>query len=225
MGWFKKKSAGINAQALSPGSDSLVDIDGNVYKTVKIGSQLWMAENLKVTRYRNGEVIPNVTDYGQWENLSTGARCAYNNDDGNVATYGLLYNWYAVNDPRGLAPSGWRVPTDADWKKLEMYLGMSKRDANDEGFRESPVGDKLKATSGWDDNGNGNNESGFTALPGGYRVDHGTFDGIGSNGGWWSSTELSSTHAWYRGLDYNDSDVLRYYFSKHNGFSVRCVRD
>ena len=205
------------------------DIDGNTYQIVKIGDQVWMAENLKVTRYRNGESIPNVTDNSQWTNLSTGARCAYNNDNNNVATYGLLYNWHAVNDARGLAPSGWRVPTDEEWKELEMYLGMSRSDADATGWRGSPVGGKLKEadTAHWNSPNEGaTNESGFTALPGGYRLSiNGTFHDIGGRGYCWSSTEDSSASAWVRLLDYYNSGVYRDGYYKHGGYSVRCVRD
>ena len=205
---------------------TVTDIDGNVYNTIRIGNQVWMAENLKVSRYRNGEAIPNVTDDGQWVNLSTGARCAYNNDNDNVTTYGLLYNWYAVNDSRNLAPEGWHIPTDDEWKELEMYLGMSQSEADGTGGRGSPVGNKLKATSGWSSNGNGSNESSFTALPGGYRSPtDGSWGGIGGFGYWWSSTESISSMAWDRILYYYLSDVHRYQGHNLHGFSVRCVRD
>ena len=205
---------------------SMTDQDGNVYKIVKIGSQWWMAENLKVTHYRNGDAIPNVTDNTEWANLSTGACCAYNNDNGNVATYGLLYNWYAVVDSRNLAPSGWHVPTDEEWKELEMYLGMRQSEADDSGWRGTDEGSKLKSISGWNNNGNGTNESGFSALPGGFRYDDsGTFNGVGVYGYWWSSTGSGSTTAWDRNLYYYRSDVSRYAYIRRYGFSVRLVRD
>ena len=111
---------------------TVTDTDGNVYKTVKIGNQLWMAESLKVSHYRNGDTIPHVTDGSTWVTLTTDGYCDYDNNETLVATYGRLYNWYAVIDPRGLAPSGWHVPTDAEWKELEMYLGMSQSDADAE---------------------------------------------------------------------------------------------
>ena len=208
---------------------TLTDIDGNVYRTIKVGDQWWMAENLKVTHYRNGESIPNVTDNSQWTNLSMGARCAYDNDDNNIETYGLLYNWYAVSDSRNIAPEGWHVPTDEEWKELEMYLGMSQSEADAWGYRGSPVGGKLKeaGTVHWNSpNSGATNESGFTALPGGYRnYDGGAFSDVGYNGSWWSSTEFSSTHAGTRRLSYYSSDVSRFYDNKPYGFSVRCVRD
>ncbi|MCD4691469.1 MAG: fibrobacter succinogenes major paralogous domain-containing protein, partial [Calditrichales bacterium] len=182
------------------------------------------AENLKVTRYRNGDAIPNETDNTAWTNLSTGAYCAYNNDNGNAETYGFLYNWYAVADNRNISPAGWHVPTDEEWKELEMYLGMSQSDADATDWRGSPVGSKLKATSGWYSSGNGTNESGFTALPGGNRSHYGSFYYIGNYGYWWSATEYGSS-AWQRGLIYYDSGVGRYSYGKPYGFSVRLVRD
>lgn len=110
----------------------------------------------------------------------------------------MLYNWYAVDDSRGLAPAGWHVPTDEEWKQLEMYLGMSQSDANDDGFRGTYEGNKLKATSGWNSGGNGTNSSGFSALPGGYRYGNGSFYAVGNGGYLWSSSEFSSDNAWYR---------------------------
>ena len=212
------------------------DIDGNIYITTKIGNQWWMAENLKVTRYRNGESIPNVTDDTQWTKLITGAYCAYNNDNNNVDTYGLLYNWYAVNDSRSIAPEGWHVTTDEEWKQLEMYLGMSQSEADDTEYRGTDEGGKLKATGTlegsdglwYSPNVGATNESGFSALPGGYRYNgylYGTFFRIGDYADFWSSTEYTSGGAWYRRLDYYLSDVVRGSHGERGGFSVRCVRD
>ncbi|MBN2258393.1 MAG: fibrobacter succinogenes major paralogous domain-containing protein, partial [Anaerolineaceae bacterium] len=209
--------------------NTVSDIDGNVYKTVKIGNQWWMAENLKVTHYSNGDSIPNVTDNTQWTGLNTGAYCNYNNDSTNVPTYGRLYNWYAVDDSRGIAPAGWHVPSDDEWKELEMYLGMSQSDANDLGWRGSLVGGKLKeaGTTHWSSPNKGaTNESGFTALPGGYRGNlDGSFHYVGSYCYWWSATEEYSGNAWYRSLSCSSSDVGRGYVIKQGGISVRCVRD
>jgi uncharacterized protein (TIGR02145 family) len=205
---------------------TVTDIDGNVYHTVTIGSQVWMVENLKVTHYRNGDVIQNVTDNTQWANLTTGAYCNYNNDSNNALTYGRLYNWYAVNDARKIAPAGWHVPTDAEWKQLEMYLGMSQSQADAAGWRGTDQGSQLKNSSGWYNNGNGINSSGFSALPGGYREYGGTFIYVGYYAVFWSSTESSSSSAWSRALYYDLSDVDRYYGDyKRYGFSVRCLRD
>ena len=151
-------------------------------QTVTIGSQVWTSKNLDVATYRNGDVIPQVQDPNAWENLTTGAWCYYDNDASNGTKYGKLYNWYAVNDPRGLAPKGYHIPTDAEWTQLSDYLGG-----------ESEAGTKMKSTSGWVENGNGTNSSGFSGLPGGYRYYDGTFDDIGDYGYWWSSTEDGTT--------------------------------
>ncbi len=204
------------------------DLDGNTYKTVKIGNQEWMAENLKVTYYRNGDAIPNVTDAKEWSNLTTGACCNYDNDANNLTTYGRLYNWYAVNDSRNIAPEGWHVPSDAEWKTLEMHLGMSKSEADDEGWRGTDVGYKLKesGTTHWSSpNTDATNESGFSALPGGYRYHEGPYDRMGLYTHFWSSTESSSSRAWSRSLGYIMTAVPRGNYSKQDGFSVRCVRD
>ena len=207
-------------------TSTMTDIDGNVYPTVKIGSQWWMAKNLKVTKYRNGSSIPNVTDNSEWAGLSTGAYCFYDNADSNITAHGLLYNWYAVDDSRNIAPDGWHVPSDDEWKELEMYLGMSRSDADNEGWRGTDEGSKLKAASGWYNNGNGTNESGLKALPGGYRdYSDGTVSGLGYSGLWWSSTENSAALAWRRALSYLRSDVYRKGTNKQYGISLRCVKD
>jgi uncharacterized protein (TIGR02145 family) len=207
---------------------TVTDYDGNTYFTVKIGDQCWMAQNLKVTHYRNGDPIPNVTDAGTWSGLATGAYCNYNDDEGNVAVYGKLYNWYAVDDSRNIAPAGWHVPTDAEWKQLEMYLGMSQAEADQTGWRGTDEGGKLKEadTTHWQSPNTGaTNESGFSALPGGDRGTNGSFYDMGYNAYFWSSTESSSSYAWSRGLSCYNSQVGRDYNDKRYGFSVRCVRD
>jgi uncharacterized protein (TIGR02145 family) len=207
---------------------TVTDIDGNTYQTIKIGNQWWMAENLKVTHYRNGEAIPNVTDNTDWAILTTGAYCNYDNNTVNIATFGRLYNWYALDDSRQIAPSGWHVPTDEEWKQLEMYLGMSQSDADNTDWRGADEGGKLKeeGTTHWiSPNTGATNESGFTALPGGYRYFHGgIFGSMGYTGYWWSSTE-SSSNTWNRELRYDHSDVRRNAKDKRNGFSMRCIRD
>ena len=207
---------------------TVTDIDGNVYQTVQIGDQLWMAENLKVTHYRNGDEILNVTDAAEWQNLTAGAYCNYGNDDSNADTYGSLYNWYAVNDSRNIAPAGWHVPSDDEWKTLEMYLGMSQSEADGTGRRGTDEGGKMKetGTTHWySPNTGATNESGFSALPGGYRYYYGYFGGMGYYAGFWSSTEYDSDYAWSWSLDYGNSDVYRYSLYKQGGFSVRCIRD
>jgi uncharacterized protein (TIGR02145 family) len=207
---------------------TVTDIDGNVYQTVTIGTQVWMAENLKVTHYRNGDSIPNVTDNNAWRALTTGAYCEYNDDISNVATYGRLYNWYAVSDSRNIAPTGWHVPTDDEWKQLEMTLGMSQAQADSIGWRGTTEGGKLKevGTTHWlTPNTGATNESGFSALPGGYRYFYrGNYSDMGNSDYFWSSTQYSA-YAWYRTLYYNRSGLLRDLNYREDGFSVRCVND
>jgi uncharacterized protein (TIGR02145 family) len=190
---------------------------GTLNTSVTIGNQIWSTKNLSVARYRNGDLIPQVTDATQWGLLTTGAWCWYNNDSAMYAdTYGRLYNWYAVNDVRGLAPQGWHVPSDAEWTTLETTLGGS-----------SNAGGALKSISGWNSpNIGATNSTGFAGLPGGYRLYNGTYINIGSNGVWWSSTEYTTvTKAWHRYLFSNDSSVYRNFFTKSLGYSVRCIKD
>ena len=195
----------------------ITDYDGNTYQTVKIGNQIWMKENLKVTHYQNGDAIPEVTDNTAWSNLTTGAYCNYNNDPNNANIYGRLYNWYTVTDSRNLCPVGWHMPTDAEWTILTDFLGG-----------ESVAGGKMKeaGTTHWiSPNTGATNESGFTGLPGGNRNYRGEFNGINGGGGWYSSTEYSTTVAWSRYLNYDNASVSRNSFSRHDGFSVRCLKD
>jgi uncharacterized protein (TIGR02145 family) len=193
-------------------ADEIQDIDGNRYKTVRIGDQVWMAENLRTTRYQDGSLIPNVTDGGQWSQLSTGAWAFYNNDPALGEIYGKLYNWYAAADERNACPVGWHVPSDEEWTVLSEFLG------EDAGF-------KMKSISGWDNNGNGSNASGFTGLPGGSRYLDGTFYDVGRFGIFWSSSEYNSANAWRRFLDVPNRALYReYLIFKGNGFSIRCVR-
>jgi uncharacterized protein (TIGR02145 family) len=213
---------------------TLTDIDGNVYQTVKIGEQWWMAENLKVKKYRNGDPIPNVTDNTAWTGLTTGAWCSYNNDAGNIETYGLLYNWYAVDDSRNIAPAGWHVPTDAEFTALENYL-IANGYNWDGTTTGNKIGKSLASKTGWNSSsyagvvGNDmptNNTSGFSALPGGYRdFNYGAYYYMGSKGYWWSASANFSSYAWYRGLHYDGYGVFRYYGNRRYGFSVRLVRD
>jgi len=174
-----------------------------------------MAENLKVTHYRNGDAIPNVTDKTEW-NRGTGAYCNYAYNANNATTYGRLYNWYAVDDSRNIAPEGWHVPTDAEWQTLVDYLGGS-----------NVAGGKMKeiGTTHWNSpNSGATNESGFSALPGGLNYD-GYCSEIGNGAGFWAPTESYSGYAWSRYLGYGGSDVSRFSYDKQGGFSVRCVRD
>jgi uncharacterized protein (TIGR02145 family) len=195
------------------------DVDGNVFQVVTIGTQVWMSENLKVTHYRNGDPIPNVTDAATWANFGAGAFCNYDNDANTVSVYGRLYNWHAVSDSRGLAPAGWHVASEAEWQTLIDYLGGA-----------AVAGGKLKefGTAHWSaPNLGATNESRFTALPTGIRYIGGTFYGVGTEDGFWSSTEISSgsIDAWYYGLGHNDGAIWRHNHHKQIGFSVRCVKD
>lgn len=208
---------------------TVFDFDGNVYNTIQIGDQVWMAENLKVTHYRNGDVIQNVTDKTQWSNLTTGAYNSYDTNDSNIDTYGLLYNWYTVNDSSELAPAGWHIPSDEEWKRLEMYLGMSQSETDITGYgRGTNEGGQLKekgATHWISPNTGATNSSGFSAVPGGYCGYYGTFGDIGGCAIFWSSTESNSYTAWCRGLISSSSVISRYSSSKQDGFSVRCLKD
>jgi len=200
---------------------TVTDIDGNVYKTVKIGNQWWMAENLKVTHYRNGDKIPNVTDDADWSNLTNGAYCYYNYDVDNESVYGVLYNFFAVSDNRNIAPEGWHISTDTDWKKLTDYLGG-----------ENAAGDKMKevGTSHWYVSNEGaTNESGFTALPGGWRNIDGKFYWQYLYGFFWTPIEINYGVV-HRRLHCNTHDVERYQSDmpvphSRRGYSVRCVKD
>jgi len=209
-------------------NDTCIDIDGNIYETVQIGEQLWMAENLKVTHYNNGDEIPYIYNDPQY-----GAYINYSNNADNVAVYGRLYNWFAVNDERGLCPDYWHVPSDDEFKSLEMYLGMSESEANGEGLRGTDEGGKLKEEGNehWNrPNTGATNETDFTALPGGNRryetyTNQEIFSGLNRYGFFWSSSEVYTVNAWYRVLSYDYSESNRYHLSKANAFSVRCVED
>jgi len=195
---------------------TVTDIDGNVYPTVLIENQFWMAENLKTTRFADGSVIPNVTDGNVWEQLTTPAWCNYNNSSANDIIYGKLYNWFTVSDPRNVCPAGWHAPTDAEWTTLTNFLGG-----------QTVAGGKMKSTTGWPSPNTGaTNESNFSGLPGGYRgVNLGTFGNVGTNGYWWSSSENAPTTAWLRYLYYGYGNADRGTFTKQAGLSVRCLRD
>ncbi len=209
---------------------TVTDVDGNTYQTIIIGNREWMMENLKVTHYRNGDEIPILTSDADWMDADFGARCAYNNDDSNAEEFGLIYNWYAVNDSRNIAPEGWHVATDAEWKELEMFLGMSQSEADAEGWRGTNEGSKLAGnvdswTAGELVNDPQFGESGFTGLPGGFRFyTDGGFSLMGDNGYFWTLDENSSTNAWRRKLKFNTTQVSRNNFNKKNGFNVRCVK-
>jgi len=184
---------------------------------VKIGKQTWATKNLDESKFRNGEAIPLAKTNAEWElagKKKQPAWCYYENNTANGSSYGKLYNWYAVNDPRGLAPKGYHISTDNEWTILSENLGGT-----------SKAGTKMKSSSGWKNNGNGTNTTGFAGLPGGYRLNDGNFKNIGAYGDWWSSSEFSTDNAWFRNLSYSDGNVFSHNDNKQNGFSVRCLRD
>ena len=209
---------------------TVTDIDGNVYQTVQIGDQLWMAENLKVTHYNDGSDIPNITNSNTWDELSSGAYCYYDNDPANGDIYGALYNWFAV-DTGNLAPEGWHVPTDEEIKQLEMYLGMSLSDANDAGLRGTNEASKLAGCEELWSDGDLVNDSEFSLskfcfLPGGYRlVNNGAFVSMGQRGDFWAFTEGGSDYAWRRGIYSSVTSIVRDNSNKQHGFSVRCIKN
>lgn len=196
---------------------------------VKIGAQIWATKNIDVTKYRNGDIIPEVKDAKKWSNIRSGAWCYYENKTTNGTIYGKLYNWYAVNDPRGLAPDGYHIPNDTEWETLIKYLGG-----------DSIAATKLKNNSGWESyyyydnngekigklhNGIGTNESGFIGLPGGARFENGTFDYIGNYGNWWISSGSDPGFAWSRYLGSKYGEIYGNEINSHYGFSVRCIKD
>lgn len=201
------------------------DIDGNIYKTVIIGDQVWMAENLMTITFNNSNSITNVTDAGTWIALNTPAYCWYDNDEAtNKPLYGALYNWFTA-DNANLCPTGWHVPSDEEFKTLEMYLGMTQVQADGFSWRGTDQGTQLKNTTGWT-TGNGTNTSGFSALPGGYRYyGDGGFVGAGTISYWWTSDAVSAANAYYRRLDGAETGVFREGAVKTAGKYVRCLKD
>ena len=207
-------------------------------QTVTIGSQIWTTKNLDVSTFRNGDTIPQVQTDKAWMNAGDNkqpAWCYYDNDPANGEKYGKLYNWYAINDSRGLAPVGYHIPSDAEWKKLQKFI---------DGKYEIISGSQMKSKSGWNEfsneyitvpkSGNGTNTSGFSGLPGGNRTHFGTFVGIGRLGYWWSTTEWvveehveehGPTSCWGLYLHNGDDISNRYPFGKGDGVSVRCLKD
>lgn len=203
-----KKEVTNNRQSIVYYSDKVV-----------IGSQVWAAKNLAVGRYRNGDLIPEVQDPVQWANLTTGAMCFYENVDGHGVTYGYLYNWYAVNDPRGLAPEGYRIPRESDWNILINYLGG-----------QNVAGGKMKDITGFwlPPNTSATNSSRFTALPGGFRGLSGNgnwyFSNMGYSAIWWSAEEYDAGTARNCKLSYLNGSAIRDYNYKTTGYSVRCIK-
>ena len=197
---------------------SVTDIDGNVYKTITIGTQTWMAENLKTSKYCNGELIPNVVSFAEWASLITGGYCYYDNEPKNARTYGMLYNWYTANDSRKLAPAGWHIPTNDEWTTLIDYLGG-----------KDTAGVKLMETGSihWNlpSNKEATNETGFTALPSGVHSVGSlgnNFVGLGGDSYFWSLTQDNTYNAWSQKIGISSRFFLH---DKCCGFSVRCVKD
>ncbi len=205
----------------SCGNNAQINESGNNLEEIKIGTQTWATKNLDVSTFKNGDAIPEAKTNEEW--IAAGdsdkpACCYYNNDLENGKKYGKLYNWYAVNDPRGLAPKGWHVPTDAEWKTLIDYLGG-----------EQVAGTKMKNTSGWNEwngkTGNGTNQSGLSVSPGGYRFDSGVFHSIGFASIWWTSSESGTGSALASVINYSDGSAHKGNNLKSFGFSVCCLRD
>lgn len=199
------------------------------YREVTIGNKTWMAENLNVVKFRNGDTIPNAKSMAEWIKAGKNGQpawCYFNNETLNGTKYGKLYNFFAVADPRGLAPDGWHVASDEEWTSLIAHLGG-----------EDVAGNKMKTPSLWKNAGNivgpymeagssnGNNSSGFSGLPGGYRNYTGNFESLSQNGYWWSSTEYSTTSAWAFYLSYYNGKAIRMTIQNSRGYSVRCVKD
>lgn len=193
-----------------------VDQEGNSLKVAKIGNQEWMSENLNVSHFRNGDIIPEVKSAEEWVRLGSEGKPAYRTDPDNpeyTKKYGRLYNWYAVNDPRGLAPEGWHVPTYEEWKKMVDYLGGEVATA------------LFIRVTGYDENGGAISESGISGLPGGFCGGDGRFYGTGTNGYWWSATEVYPTTASIFQLNYLHCNLYNEDFYKAAGLSVKCVKD
>jgi uncharacterized protein (TIGR02145 family) len=247
----KKETSSIQSSTIGDENSTQHDFNAS-YASVTIGTQVWMRKNLHVSRYRNGDWIPQVKDSAMWATLTTGAWCWYNNDSATGAVYGRLYNWYAINDPRGLAPAGWHIPSDSEWLATSTFLDTDARNAggkmketgtthwldpnvgatNSRRFTALPgepyVGGKMKetGTTHWfDPNIDATNSSGFTALPGGYRSATGQFCYITYLGLWWTSTEYNTSVAWYRRILCYSGTLDRWRFPKQMGFSVRCIKD
>jgi uncharacterized protein (TIGR02145 family) len=184
---------------------------------VAIDKQIWQTENLSTDKFSNGDDIPEVKTSEEWQSAAEKgepAWCYYDNDAYNQEKYGKLYNWYAVNDPRGIAPKGWKVPTDEDWQLLCVFLGGDQL-----------AGQKLKSIQGWEGDGNGTDEVGFNAMPGGFRKTTGEFSSIGSFALFWSATQYDDQIATYRYLDAQTQELSRFNYLKGDGLSVRLIKE
>ena len=208
---------------------TVTDNDGNIYNTVRIGTQTWMVENLKTSKYRNGDVIPSPNYMAWFNGLTTGAISSYDNSDNNTAKYGRLYTWYAVHDSRNIAPVGWHVSTDADWATLLNYVGSHLSASNPSVCKALAAKTDWAVYTGGSTNiiGNDlskNNSTGLTLLPGGEN-NGGSYDGQTFFGVWWCSEEVDSDNAWERNVWSSNIEFYRNSFPKSRGFSVRCVKD
>ncbi len=240
----------VNSEGVSYGNEvnfitylgKVGDYDGNSYYTVEIGEQVWMAENLKAIHFPDGTPVPLVEDKSVWAQLNqvpdARAYCWYDNNDSVGAIYGALYTWHAAlnghastdanpSGVQGICPNGWHMPSDAEWKQLEMHLGMSQEDADKQDERGTDEGGKLKeyGEEHWIGNTLASNESGFSAIPGGGRDNDGTFGEIGFEGLWWTATEMDERVSWFRQLSHHYAQVRRFYSEKEVGISIRCVKD
>lgn len=207
---------------------SVTDIDGNTYKTIQIGSQTWMAENLNTTKYRNGVSIQGITDNTEWSNNNTGAYCSYNNNTSNDCPYGKLYNWYAAVNSNGICPTGWRVPDDADWNRLIKFIDQDADTTCSACNQSSTAGGLMKSsdTSYWlSPNTGGTNQSGFSGIGAGSKGATGIFEYKGSFGIWWSFTEVNTYQASLRRLYFQSNSIGREYTDKNYGFSIRCIKN
>jgi uncharacterized protein (TIGR02145 family) len=201
------------------------DVEGYLYKTVLIGNQVWMSENLRTKKYNDNSDVTLVTDGTAWAGLITEAYCFYNNDEAiNKPLYGALYNWFAV-DKGNLCPTGWHVPTDAEYKALEIHLGMDQTQADAFGDRGTDQGAQMKNTTGWATSENGTNTSGFSAVPGGFRYYGGSFFNMGTLTYFWTGIESSASDAFQRRLDGSKNTVLRERTLKQAGKYVRCLKN
>ena len=231
-------TSGLVIKMILQNVGTVTDIDGNVYHAIRVGNQVWSVENLRTTKYNDGSNIPIETDNTAWVALSTPGYCWYNNDVTNKTKYGALYNWYVVSptNSKKIAPAGWHVPTDAEWTILEKYLVLNGY--NWDGTTDTAIYNKiaksLAAKTDWITNTNSgvigndltkNNSSGFSALPGGFRGNYGTFTDIGDLGCWWSAAECDASSAWNRFLYCGYANLLRGNGTGSCGFSVRLVRD
>ena len=207
---FISLTAVLKSKAQSTGS-GLMDIEGNTYKSILLGKQEWMMDNLKVTKYRNGQPIPHIQDSIVWNAWKNGAYVFYKND----TKHGILYNWMAVNDSRGVCPTGWHVPSSFEWDTLAKFLGGNE-----------VAGGKMKAKLHWETpNTSATNESSFHALPKGMYGVNGSFNNIGKNAYWWSSSEHGVSSAWGREIGFNESALFAGHGDKRDGLSVRCIKD